>query len=219
MAEICILQLGKENWNKLYQLPSNVRLDHVECLTKPPEKPYDICFLDREPLEKEIEILHREIKAYTLFITDKIYERDTGLTDRTKWLCKCKKAKCIPSEDVQDFLRQEAGYYYPQPYGEKFALQDIEIAHGFSGKIRWNGNYSVTLEGDFGKDFRQAVCWRYNILLPRGQSLDLWIEYRKNKNVNIIIRIVSYVRRGIAQISNQWEFNEEDIHSPLHSIS
>ena len=215
MAEICILQLGKENWNKLYQLPSNVRLDHVECLTKPPEKPYDICFLDREPLEKEIEILPREIKAYTLFITDKIYERDTGLTDRTKWLCKCKKAKCIPSEDVQDFLRQEAGYYYPQPYGEKFALQDIEIAHGFSGKIRWNGNYSVTLEGDFGKDFRQAVCWRYNILLPRGQSLDLWIEYRKNKNVNIIIRIVSYVRRGIAQISNQWEFNEEDLENVI----
>ena len=145
MAEICILQLGKENWNKLYQLPSNVRLDHVECLTKPPEKPYDICFLDREPLEKEIEILHREIKAYTLFITDKIYERDTGLTDRTKWLCKCKKAKCIPSEDVQDFLRQEAGYYYPQPYGEKFALQDIEIAHGFSEKIRWHGKYRVIL--------------------------------------------------------------------------
>ena len=51
--------------------------------------------------------------------------------------------------------------------------------------------------------------------MPRGQSLDLWIEYRKNKNVNIIIRIVSYVRRGIAQISNQWEFNDEDLENVI----
>ena len=211
MAGICILQLGKEDWNKLYQLPFNVRLDHVERLTKLPEKPYDICFLDREPLDEEIEILHREIKAYTLFITDKIYERDIRLTDRTKWLCKCKKAKRIPSEDVQNFLRQEAGYYYPQPYGEKFALQHIEIAHGFSGKIRWNGNYSVTLEGDFGENLRQAVCWRYNIPLFRGQSIDFWLEYQKDDNINIAMTIISYANGSISQVSDQWYFNEEDL--------
>ena len=64
MEKIHILQLGKKNWNEIYELTPEIHLDYVDSFAKPPEKPYDICFLDRQPMDKEISLLHREIKAY-----------------------------------------------------------------------------------------------------------------------------------------------------------
>ena len=62
MEEIRILQLGEEDWNRIYTLPQWVRLDHVEHFRENTEKrktdkPYDMFFLDRTPQEEEISSL------------------------------------------------------------------------------------------------------------------------------------------------------------------
>ena len=54
MEEIRILQLGEEDWNRIYELPSWIHLDYQESFCEPPCKPYDMFFLDRPPLEEEI---------------------------------------------------------------------------------------------------------------------------------------------------------------------
>ncbi len=211
MEKIHILQLGKKNWNEIYELTPEIHLDYVDSFAKPPEKPYDICFLDRQPMDKEISLLHREIKAYTLFITEKIEGNGTKISDGTKWLCQCKKAKRILSGEVQQFLNKEAKYFYSKPYGEKLNPKDFTIAHGFSGKIRWNGNCCVVLEGDFGNSSKQIAFWRYNVPLFRGQSIDFWLEYFKTVNVSITMTITSYAIGSISQVLNQWEFTESDL--------
>lgn len=211
MEKIHILQLGKKNWNEIYELTPEIHLDYVDSFAKPPEKPYDICFLDRQPMDKEISLLHREIKAYTLFFTEKIEGNGTKISDGTKWLCQCKKAKRILSGEVQQFLNKEAKYFYSKPYGEKLNPKDFTIAHGFSGKIRWNGNCCVVLEGDFGNSSKQIAFWRYNVPLFRGQSIDFWLEYFKTVNVSITMTITSYAIGSISQVLNQWEFTESDL--------
>lgn len=216
MQEICILQLGKENWNDSYELPAGIHLDFTEYFVEPPDKFYDIFFLDRILREEEIGLLHKEIKAYTLFVTENAFCDLEGMdgADQIKssmeCLCSCKKAKRIASGDIQDFLRHEARFYYPKPYGEKFDLNRLAIAHGFSGKVAWNGNYSVLLEGEFGETFRQIAFWRGNI--PINQvPLDFWLEYSKSPEVSIALTVTKFAYGSVSDMIGHWEFSEEEL--------
>lgn len=208
MEEIYILQLGEEDWNKTYSLPQWVRLDHVEQFSEKEttEKPYQLVFLDRTPREEEIEPLFRIAKVYALFITEHV-----EMNDSTEWLCRCKKAQRIAKADIQRFLLKETKYYYPKPYGAKLSLRDISIAQGFPGKVKWNGNHDVTLEGEFGEEFRQAAFWRYNIFLNQGQVMDLWLEYSKDEAVSIVLEITQFASGSTSGEIAHWRFEEADL--------
>lgn len=211
MEEIHILQLGKEDWNRIYTLPQWVRLDYAEDFgAESEEKSYDLCFLDRNPRAEEITPLLRAMKAHTLFITENV-EQDEG----TARLCRCKKAQYIAEAQIQNFLLKETKFYYPKPYGEKFNLMDVGIAHGFSGKVKWDGNYGVVLEGNFGEEFRQAAFWRNNTLLDQGQGVDLWLEYSKDASVSISLEITQFGYGGSEEIA-RWSFDEEALEQVIY---
>lgn len=206
MDEIRILQLGEEDWNGKYKLPEGVCLDYVKVFQIQSSKPYDLVFLDRTPLAKEVCMLYKAVKAYTLFVTEKV-----EIQDRMAWLCQCKKAQRIAQEDIQRFLLEEVKYYFPRPYGEKFKLKDLAVAQGFAGKVKWIGNYCVDIEGEFGEEYQQIAFWRYNSFLPRGQMSDLWLEYDKDPTVVISLKVTNIVRGSASEIQEQWVFNEEDL--------
>lgn len=211
MEKIRILQLGKEDWNKIYEFPPEIQLDYMEFFVEIPKKQYDIFFLDRIPSEEEIEPLYQAVKAYTLFITEKVFTDDEVNNERIKWLIQCKRAKHIETEKVQHFLLQEARYYYPKPYGEKFGLRDLTISHDFSGTIKWNGNYSVDLEGEFGETYSQIAFWRHNIPIYRGQIVELWLEYQKSLNVKVTLSVIKFVNGSISEVAQKWEFDEDKL--------
>ncbi len=218
MEEIRILQLGEEDWNRIYELPSWIHLDYQDCFCEPPEKPYDLFFLDRLPMEEEIEPLYQAVKAYTLFITERAWDTagmEYGADRNIRWLYRSRKAKPIKTEDIQQFLTQEARYYYPRPYGEKLNPKDLTIAHDFRGKIKWDGNYSVNLNGDFGKVLRQAVFWRYNIILSRGHTMDFWLEYSKSPSIMIFLTVTKFASGSISHILEQWKFDERELRNVI----
>lgn len=206
MDKIHILQLGNEDWSKVYTLPEMADWEYLAEFTEPPEKPYDVVFLDRQPSDGEIGLLYKEAKAHTLFVTDRV-----DVSGGVEWLFQCKKAKKIAADDIQEFLLQEVRYYYPKPYGEKFDLKNLAISHEFSGAVKWNGNYSVVLNGDFGEEFRQIAFWRNNIPLFQGQVIDLWLEYCKDPGVSITLSVTQFVKGSLSEIYKQWEFREDDL--------
>lgn len=202
MEQIRILQLGNEDWNNIYTLPSNVTLNYMERFIRVPEKQYDLFFLDRTPLEEEVPILYQAVKAYTLFIT-----KNVEISGMTAWLCCSKKAQNIAMKEIQNFLSQETKYYFPKPYGEKLDLKHWTIAQGFSGKVKWDAN-AITLEGKFGEEFNQIVFWRYNVYLPQNQMLDFWLEYSKDPTVSVRLEIRQFAEGSVAEVLEYWEFDE-----------
>ncbi|MCI8799087.1 MAG: accessory Sec system protein Asp2 [Lachnospiraceae bacterium] len=211
MEEIHILQLGEEDWNKVYTLPEWVQLDHVVHFGEKSEKQkkertYDLFFLDRTPREEEIDPLFQAVKPHSLFITEKV-EAD----EKTAWLCRCKKAQYLMPAEIQKFLMEETRYYYPKPYGAKFNLRDVSLAQGFSGKVKWNGNHDVTLEGDFGDEFRQVLFWRYNTFLNPGQVIDFWLEYSKDETVSVVLEITQFASGSISEEVAHWTFDEKQL--------
>ena len=174
MDKIQILQLGDRDWRKRYTVPDTVEIQYKKVLKKTPKNLYDLVILDRTPFDQEIPMLHKAAKAYTLFVTEHV-----EMTEKTAWLYRCKKGRKLEEKDIQDFLLQETGNYFSKPYGEKFRLNNLAIAQGFSGSVKWEGNQSVCLRGEFGTEFSQAACWRNNIPIFKGQCLELWLEYQK----------------------------------------
>lgn len=207
MDEIRVLQLGEEDWNRRYELPETMELSHVRVFTEAPGKPYDMVFLDRTPSDGEIGALYRASKAYALFVTDRV-----EIGGRTAWLLECRKGKHIASGEIQDFLLREAGYYYPKPYGEKFGSNNLTISRNFSGDVSWNGNHDVALLGDFGEDFRQIAYWRNNVPIRDGRAIDLWLEYRKDESVDILLEATRFAADGsIDHVLERVEYSEADL--------
>lgn len=210
MDEIRILQLGSSDWNKKYSLPREVKIEYSEAFVEIPKVPYDIVFLDRTPLQEELEPLYRGTKAYCLFVTDGV-----RLEGEVKDYFERKKGKRIADARVPEFLRQEARFFYPKPYGEKFQLRNIAIAQGFSGSVKWNGDYSVELQGDFGEELRQIVYWRNNIPAAQGQMLDLWLEFRKSPEVELSLSVTKFAVGSISDVIGSWEFGEEELNQVI----
>lgn len=210
MEKIHILQLGVKDWNEVYSLPDWVQLDYAECFVIDEKEKaanlYDMVFLDRAPLKEEIRPLHQAVKTYTLFLTENV-EMDIGL----ERLCRCKKAQHIASAGIQEFLLNETKYYYSKPYGAKFNLRDVAIAQGFQGNVKWNGNHDVTLEGEFGEEFRQVIYWRYNTSFNQGQTVDFWLEYSKDTDVSIAFEIIQFANGSISQEIAHWRFEEAQL--------
>ena len=203
LDEIRILQLGEKDWNGVYDLPESARLKYADNFKNASKTLYDMCFLDRTPLEEEIEPLYQAVKTYTLFVSEKVI-----ISGRTEWLCKSKKAQHIFTTDIQKFLLEETKFYYPKPYGEKFRFNNLAVSQFFSGSIKWVGNCNVTLMGDFGENFSQIVFWRNNIPMQKGQVIDLWLEYDKSPNVSVSLVVTQFAGGSVADIINKWEYDE-----------
>lgn len=206
MDKIRVLQLGNRDWRKLYTLPKILDFQYRETLEEVPDPPYDIIFLDRTPSREEIDFLYQGTKAYTLFVTENVkMEGDMAR------LYNSRKGKNMEEADIQKFLLWEARNYFPKPYGEKFNLRNLAIVRDFSGSIRWKGGYSVCLEGDFGNEQNQIVFWRNNIPLEQGQCLDLWLEYKKDKDVELSLSVTLFAAGTISNVQKKWKFSEEDL--------
>ncbi len=207
MSEVIqVLQLGNNDWSKTYQLPEYIEITFSEKLEEVPKTPYDIVFVDRAISGSEAKLLKMATKAHTLFVTE-----DVEIGGALAECYACKKGKVIAKSEIQTFLLQEVRNYFPKPYGEKFKLNNVSVAQGFEGSVSWNGNYSVTLEGEFGEDFSQILYWRNNIPVFHGQAIDFWLEYKKDVNVEIALSVTQFQSGSLSTVQQRWFFSEEEL--------
>ena len=123
----------------------------------------------------------------------------------------CRKGCDIQRQDIQGFIQNEAKNFFAGHYGEKYRHRNLAIAQGFLGSVEWNGDYSVTVSGEYGRNFNQIMFWRNNIPLAKGQALDLWLEYRKDPEVEIELSITHFIRGSLSDVRQKWLFTEENL--------
>jgi accessory secretory protein Asp2 len=206
LDEIRVLQLGTEDWSQCYALPENIDWDYQQVVTEKPENPYDVVFWDRAPVSGELSVLDAAIKTYTLFVTERVV-----LDSESRALYDRKMGQPLPVSEIGNFLGHELVYFFPKSYGEKYQLKNLAIAQDFAGSVKWNGNCGVQIAGDYGQEFHQIAYWRNNIPVMRGQTIDLWLEYRKDPDVSIALIVTQFEQGSISNIQQRWEFCEEEL--------
>ncbi len=206
MEQIRILQIGTEDWNEKYSLPENLTVIFLDGEITPKKELYEIVVLERNLNQKEAKIVNNMSMAYHFFVTD-----DFKMDRITSKLFDSKIGAVLKREDIQSFIDNDAKKYFPEDYGEKYNPQLLGIAQGFKGTVKWNGQYSVAVEGDYGTDFNQIVFWKNNLPIKSGQGIDLWLEYKKDPGVEIILTIKEMQAGSLSTIIDSWEFTEEDL--------
>ena len=210
MNKIRILQMGIEDWNEKYNIPEDVKVTFCPEELKKEKLIYEIVFIEHNLTEAQAKVVYDMSMSYCLFALDSF-----DMDDITKKLFERRMGKVLAANDVQDFLDNRAKDYYGNPYGEKFRPGSIGIAQGFKGSIKWNGQFSVSLEGDYGDSFNQIAFWRTNIPLEKNQAIEFWLEYKKAADIEIKLTIKQFVSGSLSDVMDSWEFSEEDLKEPV----
>ncbi|MCR4611977.1 MAG: accessory Sec system protein Asp2 [Lachnospiraceae bacterium] len=211
MDNVSVLQLGKEDWREVYNIPSYAKWTYVKTLEDVPKRPYCLVFLDRVPTKDELKLLRKCTKAYCLYITTTVPIKGEFME-----FCISKLANKINEKDIQTFLDNELKYFFAKSYGEKFRNTNLDIALDFKGRVEWHGNCGIELEGDFGEEYSQLMFWRNNIPIAKGQTIEFWMEYEKESGVEIKIVITQFQPGSLSNVIKKWEFDEEQF---KHTIS
>lgn len=207
MEEIKVLQVGADDWSRIYALPDRIEFTYTARFEKEEGAlSYDIVFVDGKITDNEAQDLYEVTKAYTFYVTDRV-----KLEGRLEWLYRSRKGKRLQADQIQQFLRNEIKYFYPGSYGEKFRHQDVSVSRNYMGSIQWNGNHELILTGKFGAEYTQAVFWRRNIPVKKEQTLDLWLEYQKSPEVSIELTVTQFAFGSVAEVKNRWKFCEMDL--------
>ncbi len=209
MDKIRILQIGEESWATKYKLPERVKLIFAEEIELKKEI-YEIVVLERNITEEEFAAVKKMSMAYCLFVVNSF-----AIDKLTKKLFEQKMGKVIEATGVQQFIDNEVKKYFPKPYGEKFRPESVGIAQSFKGSVKWIGQYSVTLEGEYGMDFNQIVFWRGNIPIEEGQGIEFWLEYKKDATIEIELDIKQFISGSLSDLSASWSFDEEALKNPV----
>lgn len=203
METISVLLITE--YEKEYEHPSYVEIksldDHGEN-----DDSFDITIVDRDLSDDEYLAVLEASQAHRVYTTD-------SLTDSVKKaeIIKSKCAKELPADNVSDFLNSESKYFYKKPYGEKYRFTNLTVSRNFMGKVTYEGNNRVNLEGNFGDKLSQALYFRNNIPIYAGQEIDFWIEYEKTGSVKISLEIVAYKAGATDKVFDRREYSEEEL--------
>lgn len=208
MDKITLLLIGETDWEEVYNLPSNVECECWEEFSSPSVKPYEVTVWDRNPVKKELEALYQSITAYTLFLME-----DVTLSNEAKELFEAKKGRILKRENIQEFLLKDIQYFFPKPYGEKFKPENLAVSHRFKGKVSWSGQYALNLQGSYGDEMGQIAYWRNRIPVFAGQTLDLWLEYKKSPDVEVELVVSRFNAGSVDEILAQEHFSEQDLNN------
>jgi len=203
---IRVLQLGTSDFNKIYNVPDYIELEFSENFINAPKVAYDLIFVDRSLSDNEIELLERVTKAYTLYVVEGV-EFNASM----RFYYARSKGKTIQRADIQGFLENEAKNYFAKPYGEKMRISNFAVAHGFKGTVKWDGYYSINLEGDYGAEYKQIIYLRNNLPLAKENALDIWLEYEKDDSVQLEMEVTLYKSGEVATELKSWLFSEKDL--------
>ncbi len=210
METVRVLQLGTEDFSKVLQISKCADWYYEPDFAELPERDFEVVILDREITEEEFDYLIRFMRAYCLFITEKVPLKEEG---ETQQLFIRKMGKRISPEELRLLLDEELPDYFPGSYGEKYHLQNIAVAQGFKGKISWKGLERVELEGEYGNELNQIVFWRNNLPFAEDQRTEFWLEYEKDDTVEISleITILQFTYGTDPQFPNVWNFSEKEL--------
>lgn len=215
METVRVLQLGKEDFSKSLQIAECAEWYFEPDFSELPEKDFDVAVLDREIAADEFDYLMRFVRAYCLFVTEKVPLKKGEVTRR---LYVRKMGKRISAKGLPGFLKDDLPDYFSGSYGEKFQPQSLSIAQGFEGKVSWRGFERVELEGDYGSEMAQIAFWRLNIPLEVNNPVEFWLEYKKDDTVEIVLEVL-HLQYGYGTdpiIENVWTFSEKELQDVVY---
>lgn len=214
-VDVRVLQIGQEDWSQKYDIPENIEWsyglpDNYRPLLFDEKgkkvRPFSlILFTDETTYEESFDDLFYFATPYSVF-----YNQNLGDWEAQKALFISRVAKPMDMSNPEHLIPQLGHDFFSGQEGAKADNRYVNIYEDFKGKVSYQGNTFIHLEGDFGQDFKPLLTWRYNIASRPGQTLDFWLEYLKEGEVNLLLKAYRFIG-GSSDLDDSYTFTEIDM--------
>lgn len=157
-----------------------------------------------------LDTLSNRIEAHAAFY---IPELSSQLSQETSW-SRQKVLRALPvggePQKIADFLGLTL---FSGQYGAKLKLPDLVVSPQFTGTVTNEGNLATHFEGIFGETFEPLYTYRYN-LSSFPMALEIWLEYQKEGDCQLLVEIVSMERGSLGNIKESIYLTEEQLQTP-----
>ncbi|MCR4651538.1 MAG: accessory Sec system protein Asp2 [Lachnospiraceae bacterium] len=190
MSDINVLQIG--DINRIDMADRNVDviwnfLDGVND-TNVSNEDFDLVLIEREPDREEFDLIFRQGRPYTVFAF-----KDLQTSPFVAELMKVKCGRYIEEDKLPELLGKKLKFFFKKGYGDSLSNDHMSVAQGFKGEVYWNGNVDITLIGHYGvDDYEQILFSRVNYPIEPFRRLEFWLEYDKDPEVEIILKLVEF---------------------------
>ena len=215
-----ILQIGIDNWAHHYEIPENMdwyyfcpnsplalrKMMEIDSITN-----FHAILIEDGQYLADLLPFSYQIEPYTLF-----YNQDYKTTDLT--ILDCLKKRCaqaVDFSDPQQLLNDLSTSLFGGGYGDKLFPSSIQIHSSFKGSISYQGFEHVTLEGNFGDDFKQLAYWSNNFIVNKNLPIELWLEYEKQGNCELRLVIRKIWSGSVDEIFEEILVTENDLEQAL----
>ena len=168
----------------------------------------DLLILYRGVSQEEFDFYSEKLDAYRLIISENV---DLDEDELTYQLFENKVGDHLTNDEIRAFLKDDIRYYFNSVPGDRLTAKDILVSENFEGKVKWNGNDSLELKGDYGDDFKQILFWPSNIRIESNMIKDFWLEYECDDTVQISIYATKFPVGSIGDTDASWHYNQAQI--------
>ncbi|VTS12645.1 accessory Sec system protein Asp2 [Streptococcus pseudoporcinus] len=210
-----VLQIGHHNWSDLftipeaidwsYGLPTDYQLSLIDQKGKPVAPFSLILFTDPVNYQQSYEDLLDFAIPYSVFYNNQITD-----TKPQVHLFRSKLAEAMDMTAPEELVKQLSQNFFPGQEGSKADMRYSDVSQNFSGQVSYEGNAFTVFEGDFGQEFQSLLTWRYNSLQFSGQSLNFWLEYVKEGDLTLNLKVYS-LAESTSNIVEVNSFSESDL--------
>lgn len=172
---------------------------------------YSILLLSDKNYPAELTKLDLLIDAHRLF-----YPSNWEAEDRTtaNFLYK-KVAQRYDWNKKEELIYTFSKALFSGQFGQKITLAELEISTNFGGRIDYEGQNYVCLEGDFGQDFQQIAYYRYNIQAYKDVFLNLFLNHVVEPSCAIKLNVQLIQDGSTATIVKEWSFEGKELREQL----
>lgn len=230
MKDIRIVQVGMENWATLCSIPERIEWIYVS--------PQDIeMFVEQRQTQikelKKQKLIELPPKDQLLILTDAsypvslgelstlfgpyevIYDKKWHVTDDVmqKFIHQM-MGQAVDMSDVEQTVYRLSKSLFPGQYGSKLHIRDVQLSPFFSGKVTYEGDNYIVLEGLFGEgpgDYQQIAHYRYNIEYNSQALMAIWPEFIKELTCDIVYKIQLIQSGSEATVLQTWEIEESEL--------
>ena len=215
-----ILQIGIDNWTHHYEIPENMdwyyfcpnsslalrKMMEMDSITN-----FHAILVEDGQYLADLLPFSYQIEPYTLFYDQDFKTTELAILDFLKKRC----AQAIDFSDPQQLLNDLSTSLFSGGYGDKLFPSSIQIHPSFEGSIAYQGFEHVTLEGNFGDDFKQLACWSNNFMVNKNLPIELWLEYEKQGHCELRLVISKIWSGSVDEIFEEILVTENDLEQAL----
>lgn len=217
-----VLQVGYFNWAKEIEIPESIDWNFYT--------PDNLHTIEEELEKREIDIKSFSaiilddllnapslfdfpliIEPYTILYNENTYSDDEKIVEFVKRY----QARAWDLSDEKKIVYLISRAFYNGQYGDKQPAKNISIHHSFSGKYFYNGSKNIELEGDYGDEFSTLLTWKYNQRYQKDVPLEMWLEYEKEGDFEILIRFRYLVDGSLGEVFKEEIFTEEELKTAI----